>query len=241
MINEGDDASIQKYLAWDLTLPWLNDIHDHLWLAGRPMSARSLHRQAMLGRAMVITEQVDLHMVRQDGRIFLKPLPDYLLSYDFWIQALLSSINAESLDLVNKRYHYGELRLARLNWIYRLFSRHTNITTVVRGYMYGYHQYSDILRRNFAWVLITLVYVSTVLAALQVALATETLRTSNAFQQTSYGFAVFSILIPLVTFAVIIVNLLALAFFNVTATVSFKRKTDRARNAAVAVENQQTV
>lgn len=93
MINEGDDASIQKYLAWDLTLPWLNDIHDHLWLAGRPMSARSLHRQAMLGRAMVITEQVDLHMVRQDGRIFLKPLPDYLLSYDFWIQYLCKDVN----------------------------------------------------------------------------------------------------------------------------------------------------
>lgn len=172
------------------------------------MNARPLHRQAMLGRNMPITEQVDLHMVGQESRIFLKSMPDRLLRVESWeryickdrglcdyacglllsytwlvsskrdlritqregppaceitwdgwrifTKALLSSINFSSLDDVNKRYHYGELRLSRLNLIYRLFTNKLSLTTFVRGYIYGYNQYSDIVQRNFAWALVSL-------------------------------------------------------------------------------------
>ena len=280
-IEQHDAHSVQKYLEWELKVPRLNEIHKHLWLAGRPTNARPLHRQAMLGRDVVITEQVDLHMVRQQSKIFLKPMPDFLLDEPFWkdcickdpeiyecargfllsyiwlvcsksdlrmaqdegllaseisweswkffTQCLLRTINIDSLEGVNRRYHYGELRLSRLNWIYRLSSRNRSLTTWVRGYMYGYSQCSDIVQRNFAWVLVAFVYITIVLTAMQVGLATARLGQSDIFQNASYGFTVSSILTPLIVIVVVVLNLLGLSAFNILAAISFKRKQDEKR------------
>ena len=287
-IEETNEHSIQSYLEWELAVPRLNEIHGYLWLAGRPMKARPLHRQAMLGRDLVTTEQVDLHMVRQEARIFIKPMPDFLLDYDFWqdhicrdtnlyecgcgfllsyvwlvcsksdlrmaqdagllgpeinwekwalfTRALLRTIDLQTLEQVNRRYHYGELRLSRLNWIYRLTSKNRSHVTLIRGYMYGYIRYSDIVRRNFAWVLVAFVYITIVLTAMQVGLATDRLGQSDMFQNASYGFTVFSILTPLIIIAILGLNLLSLAAFNVFATMSFKRRTERARQESLGAK-----
>ena len=58
VIDVYEEGSLRKYLEWELTVSRLNEVHDYLWLAGRPMSARPLHRQVMLGRDLVITEQM---------------------------------------------------------------------------------------------------------------------------------------------------------------------------------------
>lgn len=288
VIDEKDEESIHRYLEWEIKVPRLNEIHDHLWLAGRPMCARPLHRQAMLGRELVITEQVDLHMVRQESRIFLKPLPEFLLSADFWTTHLckdtdlhecasgfllsyvwlvcsksdlriaqrrglldseitwedwrsftrniLTSIDTTTLKGVNQRYHYGELRLSRLNWIYRMSSKKLSLTRVVRGYMYEYNQYSDFARRNFAWVIVVFVYISIVLTAMQVGLATDRLGKSEVFQTASYGFTVLSILTPLVILMIIVMNLLGLSVFNILATVCLKRRIERGRRVHLEAE-----
>ena len=288
IIDEKDEDSIHRYLEWELKIPRLNDIHDYLWLAGRPMCARPLHRQVMLGRELVITEQVDLHMIRQESRIFLKPLPEFLLSADFWnthmcrdmdlhecacgfllsyvwlvcsksdlriaqrgglldsgitwegwrsfTSAFLTSIDATTLKGVNRRYHYGELRLSRLNWIYRISSKKPSLTRVVRGYMYEYNQYSDFARRNFAWVIVVFVYISIVLTAMQVGLATDRLGKSELFQNASYGFTVLSILTPLVILMIIVLNLFGLSIFNILATVCFKRRIERGRRIDLKAE-----
>ncbi|KAI1175878.1 hypothetical protein F4777DRAFT_299947 [Nemania sp. FL0916] len=55
-----------------------------LWIAGRPVPPRALHHQLLLGREIVIVEQMDLHLVWTSGRMFLKPLPRYLLEPSFW-------------------------------------------------------------------------------------------------------------------------------------------------------------
>ena len=287
-IEETNEHSIQTYLEWELAVPRLNEIHGYLWLAGRPMKARPLHRQAMLGRNLVTTEQVDLHMVRQETRIFVKPMPDFLLDYDFWkdhicrdtslyecgcgfllsyvwlvcsksdlrmaqdagllgpeinwekwasfTRALLRTIDIQTLEKVNRRYHYGELRLSRLNWIYRLTSKNRSHVTLIRGYMYGYTRYSDIVRRNFAWVLVAFVYITIVLTAMQVGLATDRLGQSDMFQNASYGFTVFAILTPLIIIAILGLNLLSLAVFNVFATISFKRRSERARQESLGAK-----
>ena len=287
-IEETDEHSIQNYLEWELTVPRLNEIHGYLWLAGRPMGARPLHRQAMLGRELVMTEQVDLHMVWQERRIFIKPMPDFLLDYEFWkdhicrdtnlyecgcgfllsyvwlvcsksdlrmaqnagligheinweywvafTRSLLRAIDIQTLEQVNRRYHYGELRLCRLNWIYRLTSNHRNHVTLIRGYMYGYTKYSEVVQRNFAWVLVAFVYITIVLTAMQVGLATDRLGQSDIFQTASYGFTVFSILAPLIIVAFLGLNLLSLTAFNVVATISFKRRTERARRTSLGAK-----
>jgi len=256
------------------------------------MCARPLHRQAMLGRELVITEQVDLHMVRQESRIFLKPLPEFLLSADFWTtylcrdtdlhecacgfllsyvwlvcsksdlriaqrgglldsditwegwrnftKTLLSSIDTSSLEGVNKRYHYGELRLSRLNWIHRMTIKKPSLTRIVRGYMYEYNQYSDFARRNFAWVIVVFVYITIVLTAMQVGLATDRLGKDDMFQNASYGFTVLSILTPLIILFIIGLNLLSLSVFNILATVCFKRRIERSRRVDLKAETQST-
>jgi hypothetical protein len=75
---------LKDYISNQLDVSRLNGIHDHLWLAGRPMSARPLHRQIMMGRDIVLTEQADLHLTWTGSRIFVKPLPWFLLDFNFW-------------------------------------------------------------------------------------------------------------------------------------------------------------
>lgn len=55
-----------------------------LWLAGRPVPPRPLHHQLLIGRDIFVSERVDLHLVWGGGRIFIKPLPRYLLNPEFW-------------------------------------------------------------------------------------------------------------------------------------------------------------
>lgn len=44
----------------------------------------ALHRQRVKGREIIVTEEPRLHLVWIHNRIFIKPLPRYLLSYAFW-------------------------------------------------------------------------------------------------------------------------------------------------------------
>lgn len=43
-----------------------------------------LHRQPVKGREIIVTEEARLHLVWIHNRIFIKPLPRYLLSQAFW-------------------------------------------------------------------------------------------------------------------------------------------------------------
>ena len=238
------EECLHDFYTNDLDISRLNDIHNWLWLAGRPEPARPLHRQKMLRREIVITEQADLHLVWDGSRIFVKPLPGYLLYPDFWahtktdknlrdsafgfIRSYSWLVRYESDFMiateyhllpahlkwsqwrrliiewhenppsisssanVNKRYCYGELRQGRLNYIYRLARGF-----IIRGYEFGYNQYGTFFSRNFAWLITVFAYFSIALAALQVGLATEQLGKDPNFQNASYGFGIFSIIVPI--------------------------------------------
>ncbi|KAG4269290.1 hypothetical protein FPRO04_12067 [Fusarium proliferatum] len=69
----------------DLSVEELNKIHGWLWLAGRPMPPRPLNYQQASSREIIINENAGMHLVWDcPRRIFLKPLPRYLLSHKFW-------------------------------------------------------------------------------------------------------------------------------------------------------------
>ncbi len=283
VIDEDDKASLSKYLRWELDLSRLDEIHDHLWLAGRPSSVRALHRQIMIGREITITEQADLHLVWQESRIYLKPMPGFLLDFGFWknnlcrdealyqsasgfllsyvwlichksdlriahskgllppeidwerwilfSKSLLQSVDTNSLDGINRRYHYGELRLTRLNWIYRVASKPRSTRTFVLGYMSGYNRYSVFVQRNFTWVLAAFVYVTIVLTAMQVGLATDQLGKNELFQNAASGFTIFSMLAPIVAIGVLTVMLSILFIFNLLATLTLKKNTKEHRKS----------
>ena len=73
-------------LKQDLDLRRLVNLR--LWVAGRPIPPRPMHHQRLLGREIVITEQMDLHLVWTSGYIYIKPLPRFLLEPRIWKKAL---------------------------------------------------------------------------------------------------------------------------------------------------------
>lgn len=79
-------ASVEQ----ELDLRRLDEVHDWLWLAGRPAPPRPLHQQLILGREITVTERMNMHLVWTSGRMFLKPIPRFLLEPRFWAAHLSS-------------------------------------------------------------------------------------------------------------------------------------------------------
>ena len=127
---------------------------------------------------------------------------------------------------INIRYRRGELRISRINWIFRFCSRTRNPTTFFRGFLYGYRNYGSFAERNLAWLASATVYTVLVLTAMQVGLATDQLGHSVSFQRASYGFTVFSIISPLIVVVGIFALVLILVVFNWRYTLKTKKRWD---------------
>ncbi|KAK0645721.1 FAD dependent oxidoreductase-domain-containing protein [Cercophora newfieldiana] len=87
---DGEDLS--AYLAREYLTPDLDRMHPYLWLVGTQSSSHitALHEQRVKGREILITEQPELHCTWIHDRIFLKPIPAYLLSWSFWHHYLIA-------------------------------------------------------------------------------------------------------------------------------------------------------
>jgi hypothetical protein len=261
-------TDLDAFVRNELDVSRLDKIEDRLWLAGRLENIRPLHRQQLLGRKILVSEQADLHLLWKDDKIFIKPLPAWLLDYSFFQKHVRTSpafpaamgflcsyillisyeidfILAQELHLlpseldwkgwldivqdllpqflveeqrVSPRYHYGELRLCRINWIYRFDSRF-RFQHFCRGYHYSSQTYRSFLNANFGWLLVVFVYLTILLAPMQVGLATNQLRDSPLFNAASYSFSVFSLVVPLLTILYGAVLTLVLVIYNVTVTL----------------------
>lgn len=269
-----------EFLHKELSVKRLNDVQDWLWLCGRPMPPRPLHHQRLLSREVVITESAELHMVWWRNRIYLKPLPPYLLDPEFWRAYIIDAaglhdaknkyqgldasargflfsysaliayesdfriakecgllpeavtwakwklftaqiLDGHRYDGINPRYWYGELRLSRLNKVYALRKG-----AILRGYssVASYSFYGDLIRDNFAVLTGILGYVVIALSAMQVGLGVEGLQSNTAFQNTSYGFTVFSLTAPLAGAGAIITLVLPMIVSNWMATKAYEKK-----------------
>ncbi|KAK8002174.1 hypothetical protein PG991_014396 [Apiospora marii] len=143
------------------------------------------------------------------------------VTWDAWRQLAREYLGGHCYAAVNPRYWYGELRLSRLNKVYR-FAR----GFVLRGYskVDAHTVYVDLLRDNFGVLATILGYVVIVLSAMQVGLGVDRLQADSAFQSVSYGFTVFSILAPLVAGAGIVGGVLAMVVSNWLVTKDYERK-----------------
>lgn len=106
-----DKSVLESYLCTELLLKDLEDIAGHLWMMSKQDSTNisPLHRQRVKNREIVITEDPRLHLVWYHDRIFLKPLPKYLLSHQFWEVYLSSGIGV--------RKEQEDLRKAALGFL----------------------------------------------------------------------------------------------------------------------------
>jgi hypothetical protein len=123
---------------------------------------------------------------------------------------------------VNRRFHYGELRLGRLNLVYRLRKGHLQY-----GYMgsnSAHASYGSYFRRNASSLLTIFAYVTIVLSAMQVALATRHGASNTPLQLASYVFALLALIVPLAFLLAIAVAMLALFSYNWKATMAFIRQ-----------------
>ncbi|KAE9373910.1 hypothetical protein N431DRAFT_439005 [Stipitochalara longipes BDJ] len=76
------------YYITELQTTRLDEIQSYLWLAGLPSCGRPLHRQQLLGRDIIVTEDPNEHLIWHETRIFIKPLPIFLVDLDCWTQKI---------------------------------------------------------------------------------------------------------------------------------------------------------
>jgi hypothetical protein len=239
-------AQLEAFLRTDIYAADLEKIAPHLWIMTTPSSGNieALHRQRVKGREIILTEEPRLHLVWLHNRIFIKPLPRYLLSHTFWKQYLDESSDrlceshgsirkaatgflrsyrylirhetdfniAREIGLIPKdvdwptvcrfvaalqgitdaavseRYCFGELRLTRLNFYAPFLLRKFHFEKV-------HGQYGAFFARLYGPILFAFAVVSTMLSAMQVALAAEQLVTVNwvAIWYISRWFSVLSL------------------------------------------------
>ena len=300
------------FVRKELEVDRLNSIHEWLWLVGRPRPPRPLYYQRAVGRNIVLHEQADVHCVWDERRIFLKPVPRWLLEERVWrnllscedgcrpskptrygnvkgssfnepkaakegecercelrglargfmlsytslvayehdfyvakehklvpeemtwsqwrsiVKALLSSQRCPypttgspypPAQSINPRYHYGELRLGRLNLIYRFTLR-----SPLEGYLYGYNAYSQFWSTNMKRLAGVFAYIVVVLTAMQVGLDTGKLQNNKSFQRATYGFSAFSILAPLVFLGAVCVVFVGAFVANLLSTIVYWKR-----------------
>ncbi|OCK73242.1 hypothetical protein K432DRAFT_9025 [Lepidopterella palustris CBS 459.81] len=243
-----EELNTPDFLQYDLDLGRINKLHHHLWMAGEPIHARPFHKLKHSGLRVRPTHQHDLHLLSYESSIFLKPLPEWLLNYQFWEQGLCSDeelhkracgllvswiwliqspldlrmanqedfgllppqlswkhwkaivrdvqhyIDFHTLDQVNKRYHYGELNLSRINLLFRM--------KFFKPYLYDRDRSNSFFLRRFGWIGIAFLFFQTILAAMQVGFSVDPLSSSYAFSRSSFGFTAFSLITAGVLFAI---------------------------------------
>lgn len=134
-----------------------------------------------------------------------------------------------TLHQVNKRYHFGDLRLSRINSIYRTRFFFTHF---VRGYLYGYNRYVVFFERNFSWILILFVFLSLVLSAMQVGTALDQLNSNKAFMKGSYGVVVLSMVSVVAVLGVVGLCFIGIFLFNMVSAVRHAGSEERKRAKA---------
>lgn len=74
---------VTEFLNNEFLLTDLEEISSRLWMMSKHdhKSISPLHRQRVKGREIIITEDPRLHLIWYHDRIFIKPLPKYILSH----------------------------------------------------------------------------------------------------------------------------------------------------------------
>lgn len=139
-----------------------------------------------------------------------------------WTQIAEHLLKKDALKEANIRYHYGELRLSRLNKLYR-FLPFLQGRSMIRGYYYGYNQYGAFFRHNLHWLFTIFAYITVALTAMQVGLATTWLGGQDWFQGVSFVSAIATMALPVLVLIVASLVFTVLFLDNLWATWVYQR------------------
>ena len=111
-IHINQRAKVNDFLKQEFLLKDLDEISPYLWMMSKhdSRSISPLHRQKVKGRDIVITEDPRLHLVWHHDRIFIKPLPQYLLSHYFWEAYLCINRHSSPEQIILQKSVLGYLR-----------------------------------------------------------------------------------------------------------------------------------
>jgi hypothetical protein len=78
----------------ELATPILQGLYNALHIFARKLSCsiNALHAHILKGSRIVLTEDPKFHLVRQEGSVFIKPIPICLLDHSFWEHCIVSSL-----------------------------------------------------------------------------------------------------------------------------------------------------
>lgn len=159
-------------------------------------------------------------------------------SWTSFVTSFTDHIDTKFLYQVARRYQYGELRLSRLNRIYRYTPSLFSPWNLFRGFLAQSTWYQDTFHRNFGWLLAVFAVFSVVLSGMQVGLATDQLGRDATFHRVSHGFAVFSLaatagflLLMVLTWVVL------MSYFYISAKL-YHHRIQSLRRERAAIETQ---
>lgn len=174
----------------------------------------------------LVVHKSDYRIAKEHG---LLPTTD-LLHYADWSRFLVGV--AQVLDTpdrakLDRRYRYGQLRLARLNAISRYIFGEWE-----RGYYVTHTDYKSLLGTNFRWLLLCFAVLSVTLTAMQVGLATPWGLGEGRFEKACWAVSVGS-LVGVVVSAGVVAGLVAvLVVVNVGKTLLLCSKVREERREA---------
>ena len=238
---------MHRFLCAFFDLSRFDTIRKMMWLIAVHGAPRSLYYQKFLRREIVIAEELDLHLVWAKSRIFIKPLPDFLLNYDFWeayiscepqlhraacgllysycglirfghdlqvaqechlvnvnldyrawtefARTILPNLNPHDSNTMDTRFQYGELRLHRLDTIYRYSPYKFSVSSILQGFPHAltesYVPYMD--QYNNAVSAFGVIVI--ILSAFNLSLSAHSKSPDPDLQQAAYGFALFAMIL----------------------------------------------
>ncbi|KAH6961925.1 hypothetical protein BKA56DRAFT_647518 [Ilyonectria sp. MPI-CAGE-AT-0026] len=157
LVKQSNRDQVLTFLKDELSTLRLEAMSWAFFLISKRRNISPLHHQIIKGRRIIITERPDLHLIWHYDRIFIKPIPICLFSYDFY-QSFLGSGQDQSLrrdaDGLLRTYsnliiHESDFNMARDNglvpssidwtkWCHYIDNiRHLSDSAVSHRYQYG--------------------------------------------------------------------------------------------------------
>lgn len=120
-----------------------------------------------------------------------------------------------SNEIVTPRYQYGELRLFRLNFVYRVFQANP------LGFHHRYRDYNTFFSLRFTWLIALFAYATVALTALQAILSTDSI--PESMQRFGYWFGVVVLIATAAGVAVQALLFILLVLFNLKWTLTRRK------------------
>lgn len=272
---------VLRFLSAFFDLSRFNAIRKMLWLIAVHGAPRSLYYQKFLRREIVIAEELDLHLVWAKSRIFIKPLPDFLLNYDFWeayiscepqlhraacgllysyfglirfghdlqvaqdchlvnanldyrawaefARTTLPNLNPKDSNIMDTRFQYGELRLNRLDTIYRYSPYKFSVSSILQGFPHAltesYVPYMD--QYNNAVSAFGVIVI--ILSAFNLSLSAHSKSPDPDLQQAAYGFAIFAMILCATLIGLFIVLPLISSLATIYGSIATRKRLAKIR------------